>query len=173
MIMSHAAPLEGNLLLLREGLDLLARLSDDAYAGHAPGRSAAGAQYRHILDHYDCLLGGLDSGFVDYDARQRDPEVERDRAAAADRTEEVMDRLRQLGRAQLALPLRVTLASLASGEGRTEPHASTLGRELLFVLSHTVHHFAIMRLLLEDRGVACDPGFGVAPSTLAHQQAVG
>jgi hypothetical protein len=45
---------------------------------------------------------------------------------------------------------------------------STLVRELLFLVSHTVHHFAVIRLLLAAEGI--DPGeeFGTAPSTLAH-----
>jgi hypothetical protein len=42
---------------------------------------------------------------------------------------------------------------------------------LQFLLSHTVHHFALMALILRAQGA--DPGddFGVAPSTLEHRRA--
>ncbi|MEK6687797.1 MAG: hypothetical protein AABZ01_04975, partial [Gemmatimonadota bacterium] len=48
---------------------------------------------------------------------------------------------------------------------------SSLGRELLFLLSHTVHHFAVIRLLLQRQGTDSDPRLGVAPSTEAYKAA--
>ena len=44
--------------------------------------------------------------------------------------------------------------------------SSTLGRELEFAVSHTIHHYALVRERL--RGVDFDPRFGVAPSTLEY-----
>ncbi len=47
---------------------------------------------------------------------------------------------------------------------------STLKRELQFLVSHTVHHFALIRALLGGSGI--DPGesFGLAPSTAAARR---
>ena len=45
---------------------------------------------------------------------------------------------------------------------------STLRRELQFLLSHTIHHFALIGLLLSFHGVEPGEEFGVAPSTLKH-----
>lgn len=168
--MSRPAPIDGNLHLLRQGVDLLERLTDTDYRDHAPERSPVGAQYRHVLDHYRCLLTGLESGLVDYDARSRAREIEEDRGAARRETAVVRERLHLLTHAHLSLPLRVVAAAQSHGTPG-DAHGSTLGRELLFVLSHTVHHYAIIRLLLEDRGVACISDFGVAPSTLAYRRA--
>jgi len=169
--MRRPVPLEGNLHLLRQGIELLGRLPDSAYMDAAPDRSTVGAQYRHILDHYRCLFDGLTAGEVDYDQRLRDPEVERDRGAATRATQELLDRLRLLSRSHLGLPLRV-LQSAGDTEPE-EPQGSSLGRELLFLVSHTVHHYAIIKLLLGERGVDCDANFGVAPSTLAYRRAAG
>ncbi|MBK7948380.1 MAG: hypothetical protein IPK00_06475 [Deltaproteobacteria bacterium] len=47
--------------------------------------------------------------------------------------------------------------------------ASTLSRELHFVASHTVHHFALIRLTLARCGRSTPAEFGVSPSTLAHR----
>ena len=169
--MSRPAALDGNLLLLRQGIELLERLSDSDYRDAAVDRSSVGAQYRHILDHYRCLLDGAPEGRIDYDRRQRDPDLETDRPAAARATHALVDRLLLLARSTPSLPLMV---HQAAGSGvRAEPHPSSLGRELLFLVSHTVHHYAIVKLLLAERGVECDPDLGVAPSTLAHRQATG
>ena len=60
-----------NLKLLEQGRRLLLTLDDRMYAGQAPGMGGqrVGAQMRHVLEFYECLLAGLSLGFVDYDAR--------------------------------------------------------------------------------------------------------
>lgn len=164
--------IEGNLLLLHQGIGLLERLPDPAYREAAPGHSTVGAQYRHILDHYRSLLDGLGDGRVDYDRRGRDPALEQDRAAAARATGDLIERLQDLARSPRDFPLRV-IQSAGGDEADEAPQLSSLGRELLFLVSHTVHHFAIIKLLLAERGVACDPELGMAPSTLAYRRAAG
>ena len=49
---------------------------------------------------------------------------------------------------------------------------STIERELKFLVSHTVHHYAIIALQLRHQGVEPGPEFGVAPSTLRYEQGV-
>lgn len=161
-------PVTANLDLLAQGEALLDRLSPEDYVGAGPGRSAVGAQYRHVLEHYLLFLAGLGSGRVDYDARSRDVLVETDREAAGRLTRSCRDGIARIGAGDLERPLTVHLAASAESDDGSG-HGSTVGRELLFLLSHTVHHFAIIRLLLEDRGVDCEPDFGMAPSTLAHR----
>ncbi len=46
--------------------------------------------------------------------------------------------------------------------------SSSLRRELHFLLSHTVHHYALIAMILARHGVEVEPDFGVAPSTLRH-----
>jgi hypothetical protein len=48
--------------------------------------------------------------------------------------------------------------------------ASTALRELQFLVSHTVHHYAVIALILRARGLEPGPDFGVAPSTLKYEQ---
>jgi uncharacterized damage-inducible protein DinB len=42
---------------------------------------------------------------------------------------------------------------------------STLARELLFVISHTIHHQALIAVLLSAAGRTVPEAFGLAPST--------
>jgi hypothetical protein len=45
---------------------------------------------------------------------------------------------------------------------------SSAERELQFLLSHTVHHYALIALMLRTQGYEPGAEFGVAPSTLAY-----
>jgi hypothetical protein len=82
----------------------------------------------------------------------------------------MIDGLSGLAGRSHATPVAVVARCSADHPG--VPQASSLGRELHFLVSHTVHHYAIVRLLLENPD-AVDHAFGVAPSTLAWQRTAG
>lgn len=48
---------------------------------------------------------------------------------------------------------------------------SSLGRELQLLISHTVHHYAMMALVLRGQGIDPGPEFGVALSTFRYRAA--
>jgi len=161
--------LDGNQHFLHQGVALLEQLSDTTY-GSAVGRhSPVGAQYRHVLEHYQCLLAGVGEGRVDYDARARDPLIERDRGHALQVTRDLLQTIAALPHdPDLSLVVQM---DCGGGETCREWCRSSLGRELQFLASHTVHHYALIALLLEAQGEEVPPDFGVAPSTLTHQRA--
>ncbi len=154
---------------LLQGVSLLERLGDAPYTSTVGRHSPVGAQYRHVLEHYQCLLAGLDGGCVDYDARARDPLIERDRGHALRTTHDLLQTIASLP-SDPDLSLEV---QMDCGGGGTCPEwsRSSLGRELQFLASHTVHHYALIALLLEAQGEEVPTDFGVAPSTLTHQRA--
>jgi hypothetical protein len=49
---------------------------------------------------------------------------------------------------------------------------TTVGRELAFVLSHTVNHNALIAVMALTLGVPVPDRFGYAPSTIAHLEEV-
>ena len=83
----HKLLIEVNTRWLLQAGALLEKISDDAYAGMPAGVEPhrVGAHLRHILEFYDCFLCGMRTGYIDYDARRRDPVIERSRAEAARR----------------------------------------------------------------------------------------
>lgn len=165
-----ALPLEGNRILLDQGIALLDRLSEELYASPRGSWAPVGAQYRHIIEHYRSFFDGLASGQVDYDARARDETIERHRAAALEATRDCLTRLAALdGAEDRALLVRMDSGASATG---SDWRSSSLGRELQFLSSHTVHHYALIKLLLDDTGLDFGSEFGVAPSTLAWQRAL-
>ena len=143
---------------------LLRRLGEADYARPVPPCEAGiGCHVRHVLDHYDALFDGIASGRVDYDQRERDPATETRRAVALERIEALLAALKSLAERPGDAPLRVCLDC---GEGGRMPAASTLSRELQFLVSHTVHHDALIAAAAHTLGVEIEPGFGIAPSTL-------
>jgi uncharacterized damage-inducible protein DinB len=161
---------EGNLAFLRQALELVRRMSDDDYRGTTPElpRGGVGAQFRHIFDHYDCFLRGLDGGRIDYDVRERDPRLECERGCALDKLGALSRDLASLPHAELRRSVQV---ALDCGEGDERIWStSTVARELQFLVSHTVHHFAVIAVMLRRRGFEPGDDFGVAPSTLKYEQ---
>jgi 1-acyl-sn-glycerol-3-phosphate acyltransferase len=160
-----------NAALLERSAALVRRLDDAAFCAPEirPGGAGVGPQLRHCADYARTLLDGLDSGRIDYDARKRDPLFEVNRASAVRELEALAERLRALDREAIdrALLVRTEAAMLPAG---ADPWThSSLRRELLMLISHTVHHHALVRERLLGRG--CDPGreFGLAPSTREHE----
>ena len=170
--MSHLPALVAdNILLLEQCADVLRGLPPEAYAAGDDRclGSSIGGHVRHCLEHYGSFFDGLDGGVLDYDQRARDRrlQVEVDAACSALRATAAA-LARRLTFARLDRQVRV----LAEGdESDGDVTASSIGRELGFLLSHTIHHCALIAVMMRLRGLATPPGFGVAPSTLRHRDA--
>ena len=160
------------VLALRERLDDLMRLVGalpaDAYRAR-PSRvsGSVGEHVRHVLDHVSSLVAGGPSMVLSYDHRMRGTAVETEPHAAIcemARLDAALERW-----AEQPLDESVAVAAMVSANGRVVTGRSTLARELAFVMSHTVHHQAIVALLLEQQGAPVPgDGFGYAPSTAAR-----
>lgn len=162
-----------NIHFLRQGRALLDDVDQEVYArtgGIAGPRGSVGAHVRHCIDCYRCFLEGLETSRVDYDARGRDPRVEVEPAAAACVIDQLIERLEALEGSNVETPLQVRADAAAWRGSLLRWGSSTLGRELQFLLSHTVHHYALIAMLLRSHGIEPDPSFGVAPSTLSFHQ---
>ncbi len=161
-----------NVDLIRQGIAVLAVVGPDAYRGEGGTDAASpiGAHFRHVLDHYLAFLDGLSTGVLNYDVRQRDSLVERDTAAAARAAEDIVVRMEKIPDLQLSQSIRVSANVIEDGKSVVDWSGSTVQRELMYLLSHTVHHYAIIRLLATQAGVELDADFGVAPSTIAHRR---
>jgi uncharacterized damage-inducible protein DinB len=163
---------EGNLIALRQAVEVLSRLDDETYAtgGAASGVSPVGVHFRHVFDHYQAFLAGLGTDAIDYDARQRQVPLETDRARAIAAAHGFMTDLGRLPADLVDRPVRITLRSVAGNDGAPDWSQSTLKRELQFLVSHSVHHYALIKELLRRSGVETGEEFGVAPSTIAARR---
>jgi uncharacterized damage-inducible protein DinB len=153
--------------VLRQGESLLKSLCNEAYRRKLPVvfGSTVGGHYRHCLDHFDSLLQGLDTDEINYDHRQRNPRVENDRAFALAETKRILEAVASISRPFLDCPINVR--SKVSYERDAAPLiGSTVGRELMYAVAHTIHHYALISVMCAMLKIPVPAGFGVAPSTL-------
>ncbi len=138
--------------------------------GAPPFADHVGPHLRHVIEHYESWLGALGGEQIDYDRRARDAALERSPALARTRLESIQQRLAHWPRLQLSTPLRVRADIGMAGESSCMAESS-VGRELLFVTSHAVHHFALLQLHCRQHGISIGDDFGKAPATVAHERA--
>ncbi|HTO72594.1 MAG TPA: DinB family protein [Gemmatimonadales bacterium] len=162
--------IETNCALLRQGQQAMAIEAGALYRPDpSSGTGSVGAHFRHVLEHYSSFFAGLATGRIDYDARARDASLESDPALAAAALEQIIEQLQRCPPALAGQPLQVNVAVATSGHGRPQWSDSTVARELAFLLSHTVHHYALIALHARQRGIELGEEFGVAPSTIEYR----
>jgi len=155
---------QANLNALNEGVELLTILDDSQYRqGCKPVfASTIGAHFRHVIEHYRCLFEQIDCGDFCYDQRERDAELEIDRNYALSAISDVCRLLDNLDVAHFEKKFRIF------DHLTTSPLDTTLQRELMFLHSHTVHHYAIIAGMCRGQGIQPKCNFGVAIATQLH-----
>lgn len=154
--------------VIDELIGVLERTPDPVFQeppADVPGiRSSIGAHVRHCVDHFKALQRGAAVGRIEYHVRERGAAIERDRHRAIACLREMRD--------------EIILVPLASLDGAVEvsdcvsldlpplSFRSSLGREFLYVLSHTIHHHAVIGVLARAARVDVPDGFGYSPTTL-------
>jgi len=151
--------------LLDELAALLSGVPTEVYRARmvAELSGSIGEHVRHCLDHVSALLAADSSSTLSYDRRQRGTAIETDPMEALSQILQLKAGLDVWGRRSLDQPIRVM--SMLSETGDTVTSWSTLARELAFVVSHTIHHQAIIGVLLALRGHTVPERFGHSPST--------
>ncbi|MEZ5384807.1 MAG: DinB family protein [Prosthecobacter sp.] len=158
-----------NARLLLDGADLLEELSVEDFVMEDERclGGSIGGHARHCVEFYQGFIQGLGEGRMDYDVRARNLLIESDPATACEALRELAKNLTSLaGTEDIGRGLQIV-----ENHNGEEPawSASSVGRELRFLLSHTIHHYALIAVLLRLRGMALPETFGVAPSTLRHR----
>lgn len=161
---------QDNVACLLQGQALLQALTPEQYTWQSPQgilTSGIGGHIRHDIDHYERFSSDWQTGRIDYDARQRDPRIESDPSYAAEKTAALIDQLLAVTTEDLLRPLQV---KMDCGSHQNQWAFSGVLRELQFLLSHTIHHYALIAVLCKLQGIAIDAEFGVAPSTLLYEK---
>ncbi len=146
---------------------MLAALGPERFAARVPlcYNASVGGHVRHIIEHYRSFLGGLAAGEIDYENRPRDPLIESDPVYAREILAEIDRQLQDLAE---GLTHRGLQYCSETGAGITT--ATSVLRELEFLLSHTIHHYALVAVMARLLGCEPEAEFGIAPSTLKFQR---
>lgn len=166
--------IDANVHLLQQAQRLLDGMDDGDYAAAGEGvyRSSIGQHLRHCFDHYLSFIAGMPEGVVDYDRREREEEVECQTECACQVLGQLISVLRDLQR-NGDLATRTVKVLMDYGGSDNQWQESSVGRELQFLVSHTVHHYAMINEMARQRGFLVENGFGIAPSTLRHRETAG
>jgi hypothetical protein len=159
--------------VLLQALGLLFNIRDARYSrmAEAPYSASIGGHYRHILEHFQCLVHGIRSGEINYDARERNPRLETEVTYATIATCDVLRAIKNYTDESLARPCKV-VNSVSYGPGEAPVMESNIGRELAYCVGHAIHHYAIIRLIGSHLGVEVPKEFGIAPSTLKSRSSL-
>lgn len=148
--------------ILRQGIELIENLPDELFTRcKRGGESSVGAHFRHNLDFVTNFLRGLETGRLNYNARERNFQVETDRRFAAFRFRQAVFELENLSPEDLGKKILVRSETIENLWCE-----SSSARELEFLQSHTIHHYALIQAKLTSFGFQVPKDFGVAPSTL-------
>lgn len=173
--------IKANLHYLQQAADLVDGIEDGCYARAEPmlHNSTIGGHLRHCLEHYESFTTGIQAGKIDYDARCRDELVESKTCAARERIDAIRQSLENISETRPQTSVLVKMdcgGSCAEDDSESTDdrlwHTSTIGRELQFLVSHTVHHFAMIKGICQRAGADLGNEFGVAPSTLRYREKI-
>ena len=124
-----------------------------------------GQHVRHIIELFQCLENGYQSGIVNYEKRKRDTLIETDKELAGNLLLEIH---RGLSKANKTLTLEACY-----DEHQNEPIAieTNYYREIAYNLEHTIHHMALIRVgITEISTIQLPDDFGVASSTVKYRK---
>jgi thioester reductase-like protein len=124
-----------------------------------------GQHTRHIIELYQCLLNGYETGLVCYDHRKRDVAIETNKTLAQRLMVEI---IQQAERPNKEMQLKAVYGDATAEELNLR---TNYYRELAYNLEHTIHHMALIKVGLKElsKAVVSDT-FGVASSTTRHRQ---
>lgn len=130
--------------------------------------ASIGQHVRHILEFYLCVINGVSRGFINYDNRDRDPELEQNPVSAISCIDRICDNIECLSTDQ-----EINLVGNFSSETETlKTIRTSTDRELAYCLEHSIHHQALIKIGLIEQKMdhLINEGFGVAPATIRYKQ---
>lgn len=157
--------------LIRQGINLIAPLDDLLYSEPvAPCfNTSIGEHLRHVHDFYQCFFRDWTTGCVNYHLRRREFSIEIHLGFAIKALEQLLTHFAEMPADAATRPLQVILEG-TSADASLREGASSVARELDFLLSHTVHHYALIAIQCNLLNIDVDSSFGVAPSTLRFRE---
>lgn len=124
--------------------------------------ASIGKHTRHVIELYQSLINGYDSGEVCYDKRERNERIEQEKDFAITQLNEIKDLIDKPNK-----PLILT-HYFQEKNVRIE---SNFNREVLYNLEHLVHHQALIRVVIEkETNLSLSESFGVGFSTVQHKK---
>lgn len=149
---------------LERGVNLLNSIDDAEYSNNStpPYYSSIGIHMRHILDVFDCIFRGLDSGIIDLSDRQRNEMAEIHVEHGISYFNDIIAKVKGFDQKDLN---QVVQVRDDLGLGMVTANY-TLAATLIQAHSHAIHHFASIGYIIAQLGIELpDADFGYNPTT--------
>lgn len=158
-----------SLQVLDQLCEAIARLTQDQYVkGIKVEASSIGEHVRHVIEFYQALFNALlSTGGIElcYDKRKRNFLLETSKDAALQELTNIQADILAMSNKDFDL----TMHSIVDPNAPMIKMRTTQQRELFYLLDHTIHHMAVIKMLAEQYGVIFSKNFGLAQSTQAHE----
>ncbi|PKH07678.1 hypothetical protein [Moritella sp. Urea-trap-13] len=157
--------IKGNIEGLDQGIALLSGMTNEQYCMRAQPyiMSCIGEHLRHVLDLYYAVKADVD--VIDYDVRRRGALVESCRltglAELACIKAWLLTLQPQMMNTKIVMSTEVSVVNTLVAQVET-----TLIRELIFVSTHAIHHYALMDISAKLCDFNTPKNMGIAPATL-------
>lgn len=155
--------------VIDQALTLLQGISDTEYQKvlqpHFSG--SVGAHIRHIVDHFLALKNGAADGHIDYNIRHRHNTVEQFPDVAIKVLSDIKEWILNLDSSSCRKVVSVT-TEIDINHTKSATCESTVERELVFVSSHAIHHYALIRIICSMQNKVLPDFFGYAPASITH-----
>ena len=149
---------------LQRGIRLLNSISNEEYSNTtiAPYYSSIGTHMRHILDVFDCIFEGLETGNINLINRKRNQFAEINITAGITYFNDIIDRLNAMDLSELD---RIVDVTDDLGMGIVSAKYTLIGI-LIQAHSHAIHHFASVGYVISQLNIQLpDADFGFNPTT--------
>ena len=143
------------------------QLTSEQYTTKIPVLSNAtiGQHVRHIVELFLCLEKGYETALVNYEKRERDINIETNKAFANSLLKKIFKELPK-GNRQLLLE-----TGYEEHSDQAIHISSNYYREIVYNLDHTVHHMALIRIGINAiAGGSLPETYGVAGSTVKYRK---
>jgi hypothetical protein len=147
--------------------DVCQKVPANTYQQVAHG-ACIGGHMRHILEFFKILADQAATGSINYERRARDVRFEQDPALSAESCAQVITKLRLL-LSTIGADAPIMVEETPGFGLDAIQIASSFGREMLYVIQHSVHHFAIVKMMARAHDIAFSDGFGVASATQTYR----
>jgi hypothetical protein len=159
--------------VLETAKEYLSKIEADKYSHKEEllSGSSIGEHTRHFIEFFQCLLEQNRAGIcINYSKRLRNHDLETNPNYALEIINQIQDELSTLdnrGPVNVQCSIEPQLE-----EGNNQAIITTLERELLYNIEHTIHHLAIIKigLKLVAPDIPISDHFGVAASTIEFRK---
>ena len=105
----HARVRQYAVVVINQKINIIKMISSDNYTRKSDRSSSVGAHIRHSTDHFDSVFGAEEAySLLDYDARNRDTDIEKIKDAALVKCKSLLSRLTSL---KTDIPVQVKFIS--------------------------------------------------------------